>query len=161
MKKISSYEKKQEYARSIKLPEIETIENKYSDKRYIVECIFPEFTTICPKTHLPDFGTIKILYEPDKKIIELKSLKLYFVAFRNIGFFHENFTNRIMEDIIKVVKPRWIYVEAKLNNRGGIYTTVARFWSREEKDNIEKTIRLFEGGKRASPIPSEFPPPQR
>lgn len=146
MKKISSYERKQEYVRTIKLPEIETIKNEYSDKKYLVECIFPEFTTICPKTHLPDFGSIRILYEPDKKIIELKSLKLYFVAFRNIGFFHENFTNRIMEDIIKAVEPCLIYIEAKLNNRGGIYTTVSRFWSREEKDNIEKAIKLM--GKR-------------
>lgn len=128
MKRKSSYEGLQDEVRGIKLPGIERIENVYKDKCYVCEHVFPEFTTLCPKTGLPDSAGIKIVYEPDKYLVELKSLKLYFIAYRNLRFFHENFTNRILDDFVKAVEPRWAHIEAKVNVRGGIYTTIRRTW---------------------------------
>jgi 7-cyano-7-deazaguanine reductase len=129
---VSEYEGRQEYVREIELPKIETVENKYQDREYEVEIEYPEFTTVCPKTKLPDFATIKIIYSPDKRIAELKSLKLYFVAYRDIGFFHEHFTNRILDDFVEAVKPRWAKIEVKVNVRGGISTTVRRSYRKKE-----------------------------
>ncbi len=127
----SEYEDRQDYVRDIELPAIETVENMYPDKEYVVEIEYPEFTTVCPKTGLPDFATIRISYVPDKKIVELKSLKFYFIAYRNIGFFHENFTNRILDDFVAAVEPKRADIEVKVNNRGGILTTVRRSYNRK------------------------------
>ncbi|HBG62357.1 MAG: NADPH-dependent 7-cyano-7-deazaguanine reductase QueF [Omnitrophica WOR_2 bacterium GWF2_38_59] len=123
-KKKSPYDELQEDIRKIKLPEIEVWENKYQDRDYIVVLDVPEFTCICPKTGLPDFGVIRVEYSPDKVCIELKSFKLYIVAFRDVGIFHEHLVNRIMDDIVKAAKPKWIRVEGVINPRGGIQTTV-------------------------------------
>ncbi len=128
---VSEYEGRQEYVKTIDLPGIETVENKYQNEEYEIEIEYPEFTTLCPKTKLPDFATIKITYSPAKRLVELKSFKLYLVAFRDIGFFHENFTNRILDDFIKAAKPKWANIEVKVNNRGGIYTTVRRSYRRD------------------------------
>jgi len=104
---------------------IETIENKNADRDYTVNIEFPEFTCVCPKTGLPDFATIKIEYIPDKLIVELKSLKMYFISFRNVGTFHEDVTNKILNDLVAACKPRKMKVVGEFNVRGGIKTTVS------------------------------------
>jgi 7-cyano-7-deazaguanine reductase len=84
----------------------------------------PEFTCLCPKTGQPDFATLHLEYVPDAKCVELKSLKLYVWSYRNEGAFHEAVTNRILDDLVQLMKPRFIRLEAAFNVRGGIYTTV-------------------------------------
>lgn len=106
------------------MPKIEVIENKNAARDYTVNIEFPEFTCVCPKTGLPDFATIKIEYIPDKLIVELKSLKLYFVAYRNVGTFHEEVVNQILDDLVAACQPRKITVVGEFNVRGGIKTTV-------------------------------------
>ena len=126
MKRKSSYEGLQENIRNLKTPSLEVWENKYPDRQYIINIEIPEFTCICPKTGLPDFATIKIEYIPDKYCVELKSLKMYTIFYRNIGIFHEHLTNKIMDDFIKAVKPRWAKITSEFNPRGGIKTIVVR-----------------------------------
>lgn len=104
---------------------IEVIENQYPGREYTVNIEFPEFTCVCPKTGLPDFATIKIDYVPDKLIVELKSLKMYFVSYRNVGMFHENVANKILEDFVAACRPRSAKVIGEFNVRGGIKTTVS------------------------------------
>jgi 7-cyano-7-deazaguanine reductase len=102
-------------------PEIlDTFLNKYPNRDYQVEFIFPEFTSLCPKTGQPDFAVIQIRYIPDELCIETKSLKLYFFAFRNFGGFMESITNKILEDLVNVCKPKWMEVIGKFNPRGGV-----------------------------------------
>ena len=120
----SPYEDLQKNIKKLKTPEIEVWANEYPDKKYVVNLDIPEFTCICPKTGLPDFALIKISYSPNKKCLELKSLKLYINFYRNIGIFHEHLTNKILDDIVKACKPRWAKVESIMNPRGGIQTTV-------------------------------------
>ncbi|MAV89435.1 MAG: NADPH-dependent 7-cyano-7-deazaguanine reductase QueF [Candidatus Marinimicrobia bacterium] len=104
--------------------DLEVVNNDYSDRDYIINVSIPEFNCVCPKTALPDFGTITINYVPDKYIVELKSLKLYIVKFRDIGIFHEHVTNKIMDDIIKACKPKKIDITGDFHPRGGIKTVV-------------------------------------
>ena len=103
---------------------LETFENEFPERDYKVEIVAPEFTSVCPKTGQPDFGTLTITYTPDKKCVELKSLKLYLQSFRNEGIFYENVTNQILDDLVAVLAPRWIKLEAAFTPRGGISTTV-------------------------------------
>ncbi len=110
--------------RSLALPAVETFRNVYSDRDYRIDLEFPEFTAICPKTGLPDFGTVLIRYHPDRSCLELKSLKEYFTAYRNIGIFHENATNRILTDLVEACRPRRMLVRLEYAVRGGIRTTV-------------------------------------
>ena len=131
MKKKSSYEGLQKDIRKLKTPEIEVWENQYPDREYTVELDIPEFTCICPKTGLPDFATLKVTYGPDKACLELKSFKMYTIFFRDIGIFHEHFVNKILDDIVKACQPRWAKVEATVNPRGGITTTVTAEYKRE------------------------------
>lgn len=105
-----------------KLPSIETFPNQFPD--YEIKIEFPEFTSICPKTDLPDFGTIFISYIPDKHCLELKSLKMYLLAYRNLGIFYENVVNRILDDIVKACKPKEATVVGEFNPRGGLVSTV-------------------------------------
>ncbi|MBU0502256.1 MAG: preQ(1) synthase [bacterium] len=107
---------------------IETVENKYPHKDYLVNIEFPEFTCVCPKTGLPDFATIKIEYIPDKLLVELKSLKLYFVSYRNEGSFHETVINKILDDFVAACKPRKAKIIGEFNVRGGIKTVVEVFF---------------------------------
>jgi 7-cyano-7-deazaguanine reductase len=100
------------------LPDIECWENQYSG--YEIQFSFPEFTSVCPKTGLPDFGTIEIRYCPDKLCLETKSLKLYLNAFRNLGIFTENVVNRVLESVVRCAKPKWAVVEGRFASRGGI-----------------------------------------
>ena len=104
--------------------DLEVVENRYPKKKYTVSISIPEFNCVCPKTGLPDFGCIYIDYTPKKHIVELKSLKLYIVKFRNMGIFHESATNKIFNDFQKACQPRQIEVIGEFSARGGISTTV-------------------------------------
>lgn len=126
MKKISSYEGLQKSVRALKAPALETWKNQYPDKVYTIKIEIPEFTCICPKTGLPDFASILIEYSPAKDCIELKSLKMYTIFFRNIGIFHEHLVNKMMEDFTASCRPRWAKITGVFNPRGGISTTVIR-----------------------------------
>ena len=109
---------------SPKHTDLEIVNNDYSDREYEINISIPEFNAVCPKTGLPDFGTIYITYTPDKHIVELKSLKLYIVKFRNLGIFHEHVTNKILDDFSRACKPKKISVKGDFSPRGGIKTTV-------------------------------------
>ena len=104
--------------------DLEIVPNEYVDKDYEINVSIPEFNCVCPRTGLPDFATIKINYVPNKHIVELKSLKLYIVKFRNMGIFHESATNKIFNDFQNACQPRQIEVIGEFSARGGISTTV-------------------------------------
>ncbi len=123
------------------MTKIETVEFEYPNSHTIVEYEFPELTALCPMTGLPDFYTVRIVFEPEKKLPELKSLKLYFVSYRNVGILHENLANKILEDFIKVVEPKWALIELYVNNRGGICTTIRRYWSRSG-DSLDGVLKF-------------------
>lgn len=103
---------------------LETFENLYPHRDYKIEIVAPEFTSVCPKTGQPDFGTITIAYTPAKRCVELKSLKFYLQSFRNEGIFYENVTNAILDDLVGALSPRWMKVESAFSPRGGITETV-------------------------------------
>jgi len=105
-----------------RLPEIETWPNQY--KGYEITIEIPEYTAICPKTGLPDFGTIRLRYMPDKACLELKSLKMYIQAYRNIGIFYENAVNRVLQDVVKSCRPVWAVVTGEFTARGGLSSTI-------------------------------------
>ena len=116
---------------SVDTPEIVTtdvldpIEYHYKGRRDIVITISqPEFTSVCPMTGLPDFGTINIRYTPDTLIVELKSLKYYLLQYRNVGMFYEHVSNRILDDLVQVLKPKMMEVTGQFTSRGGLTTTV-------------------------------------
>ena len=108
--------------------DLEVVENIYTDRDYKVKVSIPEFSCVCPRTGLPGYAVIDIHYIPDKHIVELKSLKLYMLEFRNMGIFHEHVTNKIMDDFKNVSKPRKIEVWGRFNPRGGISTIVEARW---------------------------------
>ncbi|RMH07032.1 MAG: NADPH-dependent 7-cyano-7-deazaguanine reductase QueF [Nitrospirae bacterium] len=110
------------------LPALETWPNQFPG--YEITIDIPEYTAICPKTGLPDFGTIQIHYMPDRTCLELKSLKLYIHAYRNLGIFYENAVNRILEDVVKACKPKWAVVTGKFTARGGLSSTVQAVYPR-------------------------------
>lgn len=124
------YEGLQEDIRDLKTPKIEVWKNKYNDKDYAITIETDEFSCICPKTGLPDYAKIRIDYKPDKFCIELKSFKLYLIAYRNVGVFHEHVTNKILEDFVRSAKPHWAKIVGEFSLRGGIKTTVTREYSR-------------------------------
>lgn len=103
---------------------LETFENPYPDRHYVVETICPEFTSVCPKTGQPDFGELTISYIPDRLCYELKSLKLYLQQYRNHGAFYEKVTNTILDDLVFVTKPRRLKIVAAFTPRGGLRTNV-------------------------------------
>jgi 7-cyano-7-deazaguanine reductase len=110
------------------LPEIEGWPNQYAG--YEVEILFPEFTSVCPRTGLPDHGTITLNYIPDKLCLELKSLKMYMIAYRNLGIFQENAVNRILRDIVRAARPVSATVTGEFTPRGGVYTRITAKWSK-------------------------------
>jgi 7-cyano-7-deazaguanine reductase len=115
----------EEHARAglgAKLPSIETWPNQYADYEIAVE--IPEYNAICPKTGQPDFGHLTIRYVPDRQCLELKSLKLYITAYRNVGIFYENAVNRILDDCVAACRPRTMTVTGKFSSRGGIWSVV-------------------------------------
>jgi 7-cyano-7-deazaguanine reductase len=103
---------------------LETFENEFPQRDYAIEIVCPEFTSVCPKTGQPDFGTLTFTYTPDERCIELKSLKLYLQQFRNEGIFYENITNRILDDLVSLLEPRRMKLVAAFTPRGGITTSV-------------------------------------
>jgi 7-cyano-7-deazaguanine reductase len=112
-----------------KLPAIETFPNQFPD--YEIKIEIPEFTSICPKTGLPDFGKLTIRYVPQEACLELKALKLYLLAYRNLGIFYENAVNRILEDVVKACRPKRATVVGEFRPRGGIESTITAAWPRE------------------------------
>jgi len=103
---------------------LEVFENPFPQRNYTIDTVCPEFTSLCPKTGQPDFGTLTISYIPDQFCFELKSLKLYLQQYRNHGAFYERVTNQILDDLVAVTRPRWMKIEAAFTPRGGIRTTV-------------------------------------
>jgi 7-cyano-7-deazaguanine reductase len=103
---------------------LESFVNPNPDRDYVIRIRVPEFTCLCPKTGQPDFATLNFEYIADKQCVELKSLKQYIWAFRNVGAFHEAVTNRILDDLSALLAPRFMRLSARFNVRGGIYTTV-------------------------------------
>jgi len=114
-----------------RLPGIDIFSNQFPN--YEIKIDYPEFTSICPKTGLPDFGTIFISYVPDKSCLELKSLKMYLLAYRNLGIFYENAVNRILEDIVKACGPVRASVVGEFNPRGGLISTVEVHYPRPKQ----------------------------
>jgi len=111
------------------LPELETFPNQFPG--YEIEIVIPEFTSVCPKTGLPDFGKITIRYVPDKLCLELKALKMYELGYRNLGIFQENAVNRILRDVVAACKPVSTTVIGEFAPRGGIFSKVTASWSRK------------------------------
>jgi 7-cyano-7-deazaguanine reductase len=105
-----------------KLPALETFRNQFPDYEITIE--IPEFTSVCPKTGLPDFGTIIIRYVPARGVLELKSLKEYVLAYRNLGIFYENVVNRFLEDIVGACRPKRAVVMGEFNARGGMRSVI-------------------------------------
>ena len=111
------------------LPEIECWPNQYRTG-YEIEIAMPEFTSVCPKTGLPDHGTLILRYVPDKLCLELKSLKMYTLEYRNLGIFQENVVNRMLQDVIRACQPIRATVEGDFTPRGGISTRITASWER-------------------------------
>jgi 7-cyano-7-deazaguanine reductase len=123
------------------LPEIETWLNQFRD--YEIEIILPEFSSVCPKTGLPDFGKLVLRYVPDKLCLELKSYKMYLLEYRNLGIFQENVVNRVLQDVVAATRPVSATVIGDFTPRGGLSTLVTAMWSRGRK-----TARRIPRGKR-------------
>ncbi len=113
------------------LPEIETWPNQYGG--YRIEIIMPEFTSVCPKTGLPDHGTLRLIYTPFKRCLELKSLKMYTLAYRNLGIFQENAVNRLLADVVKAADPLEALVIGDFSPRGGISTQITATYKRKRQ----------------------------
>ena len=114
-----------------KFPEIETWPNQFPGYEIVIDD--PEFTSVCPKTGLPDFGKIEIRYMPDRLCLELKSLKEYLQSYRNLGIFQENVVNQVLNDVVRCAKPVWAEVKGDFRPRGGISTIVIARWPRPKK----------------------------
>ena len=111
------------------LPDIETWPNQFPG--YEIEIVLPEFTSVCPKTGLPDFGALTLRYVPDKLCLELKSLKMYSLAYRSLGIFNENVVNRFLRDVVRAAKPVSATVVGEFTPRGGLEATVTATWSKK------------------------------
>jgi 7-cyano-7-deazaguanine reductase len=116
---------------SAALPEIETWPNQYAS--YEIEIVMPEFTSVCPKTGLPDFGNIALRYVPGKRCLELKSYKMYLLAYRQLGIFQENVVNRVLGDVVKAANPVTATVVGDFTPRGGVSSTITASWSRAQR----------------------------
>ena len=111
--------------------QLEVVPNPHPDRDYEVSLDIPEFTCICPRTGQPDFATIRVRYVPDQQLVELKSVKLYIWSYRNEGAFHEDVTNRILNDLVAACRPRWMEVVGNFNVRGGIKTVVTATYGKQ------------------------------
>lgn len=118
-----------------KLPVIECWENQYEN--YEITIVIPEFTSVCPKTKLPDFGIITLHYTPDKWCLELKSLKKYFLSYRNVGIFYENAVNKILKDVARACFPKRCVVRGEFNARGGMKAIVEAAYTKKKKNKIK------------------------
>lgn len=129
----------EEHARAgihAKLPKLEVWPNQYPG--YIITTRYPEYTSMCPKTGLPDYGAITIQYKPRKSCMELKSLKFYLLAYRNLGIFYENAVNKILHDIVDAVQPAWCVVKGEFTPRGGLNTTIFARWPERKSGSSPK-----------------------
>lgn len=115
-----------------KLKLLEVFRNQYTNRDYVVTHIAPEFTSLCPKTGQPDFGKITLEYIPDKLCVELKSLKIYFNSYRSDGIFYESVTNKILDDLVSVCKPRYMKITAEFNVRGGISSLIVAEFKKKQ-----------------------------
>jgi 7-cyano-7-deazaguanine reductase len=106
------------------MSEIEVFENKYPDRDYFITHVNMEYTSVCPKTGLPDFGTVTINYIPDKLCMELKALKYYFLGFRDKGIFYESVVNQILDDLVEKCHPRYMEIIGEFTTRGGMNSKV-------------------------------------
>ncbi len=111
------------------MPAIDTWPNQYPGYEIKIEC--PEFTSVCPKTGLPDFGTLILRYRPDKKCVELKSFKYYLLAYRPMGIFYENAVNRVLDDVVRATRPLWAELTGEFNARGGMRSTIIARYPRK------------------------------
>jgi 7-cyano-7-deazaguanine reductase len=125
-------------------PAIDVWTNAYPQRDYTIHIDVPEFTSVCPKTGLPDFATITVDYVPDEVCVELKSFKYYTLAFRNFGLFYESVINKILDDIVKAANPRFIEVSGTFTARGGIGTTVTAQWSQPEAMSEDEMTDLLD-----------------
>ena len=116
---------------------LETFPNPRPERDFEIAITCPEFTSLCPKTGLPDFGEIRITYVPDQACVELKSLKYYIIEFRNRGIFYESVTNQILDDLVAAVRPRRMTVIGDFSVRGGIKTTVKAEYRQPQTSRTE------------------------
>lgn len=121
---MSGYENLQKNIRKLDVGKVDSVTFPYTERATMVSIVTEEFTSICPKTGLPDYGNITIHYLPDRKIIELKSLKLYLTNYRNVGIFQENAVNKILDDLVKSASPRFMVVIGEFKARGGLRTRI-------------------------------------
>ena len=128
------------------LPEIETWPNQYPG--YEIEISIPEFTSVCPKTGLPDFGQLTLRYMPDQLCLELKSLKMYTLAYRNLGIFYENVVNRVLRDVVAAAKPLSASVVGEFTPRGGLHSRISASYISDEFTGDGKKDRKKGSGKR-------------
>ena len=119
---------------------LERFENRNQDRRYLIEFTCPEFTCLCPRSGFPDFAEIRIQYIPDKYCVELKSLKLYINSFRNENIFHEDVTNRILDDLVGLLNPHEITVVGDFSVRGNIKTVITSKHVKSSK-KAQKKVR--------------------
>ena len=134
----SQYEHLQDSIKELAIePGLEAFENAYADREYSIHLEYPEFTCVCPRTGLPDFGTIIIDYVPGELVVESKSLKLYLNGYRNVGIFNENVVNKVLLDFVQVCDPTFVEVTGIFNSRGGVGITVsASHGDRSTADSI-------------------------
>jgi len=128
---------------------LETFPNEYPQRQYSIEIVCPEFTSLCPKTGQPDFGTIVITYIPQARCVELKSLKLYLQGYRNQGVFYETVINRILDDFVQACQPVLCEVVGEFSARGGITTTVTSVY--EAVVDAAPARRVGRSGRRTDP----------
>jgi 7-cyano-7-deazaguanine reductase len=114
-------------------PTLETFPNPHPQRRYLIKHVAGEFTSVCPRTHQPDFGTIQVEYVPGRHCVELKSLKFYLQSYRNRGIFYEDAVNVILNDLVAALRPRWMKVTGEFRPRGGIHSVVTAQHGREPK----------------------------
>ena len=112
---------------------LETFPYEYPGKDIVINIDTDEFTAVCPWSGLPDFATIHIDYIPDKLVIELRSLKYYLLSYRNVGIYQEHLVNRLLEDLVRVAKPKWMKISADYKVRGGIHTVASREYAGSKK----------------------------
>jgi 7-cyano-7-deazaguanine reductase len=129
-----------------KLPKLDTWPNQFPG--YVITTRYPEYTSVCPKTGLPDYGTITIQYMPHKDCIELKALKMYLLAYRDLGIFYENAVNKILLDIVEAVRPEWCVVRGEFTPRGGLTTSIFARWPKLSPNG--KSQNKLSKGRRTS-----------
>jgi len=122
---------------------LETLENTNAGKGYAIRLETAEVVSRCPMTGLPDYYRVIITYEPGASLVELKSLKLYFVEFLDMRTIHEDLLNTVVDDFIDAVSPKWVHVLVTANVRGGIEASLSRFWSADEGDEIGTAVEMM------------------